>query len=67
MSNTLFTIKFYQLQHYSSGKNLLQNNYLMQLNIKQFCLLKKIIIIFFNKKKMFDIFFTCQIIIISDM
>jgi len=48
MFNTLFTIKFYQLhvQHYSAGKNLLQKNYLMQVNIKQFSLVKKIIIFF---------------------
>jgi len=56
MFNTLFTIKFYQLQHYSAGKNLLQKKLSYAGNVKQFCLLKKIIIIFFNKKKLFDVF-----------
>ena len=63
MSNTLFTIKFYQLQHYSSGKNLLQKQ-LSYAAKRQTVLSIKENNNFFLIKKLFDVFFTCQIIII---
>lgn len=58
MFNTLFTIKFYQLQHYSAGKNLLQKK-LSYAGKHQTVLSTKENNFFFNKKKLFDVFFTC--------
>ena len=50
MSNTLFTIKFYQLQHYSSGKNLLQKQLSYAAKRQTVLSIKENNNFFFNKK-----------------